>query len=158
MNGPPRAQVKLDYSERYQLAGHAFDTTRKAEWIVELLAREPVAGVVIQEPADVSIEALSAVHDPRYIAAVRTGKPIDLCIYNAGMDPHENCNIRGLTGITTAILVAREHLVFGWCRDRRVPIVFVLAGGYTGGRLDQMALAALHRLTIEQAASTSLQS
>lgn len=80
---------------------------------------------------------------------------IDLCLYNAGMDPHENCAIGGLPGITAAVLAERERLVFGWCRGRQIPIAFVLAGGYTGGRLDQAGLAALHRLTIEQAATAS---
>jgi len=292
--------LQLYYSDRYQLAGHAFDTTRKAAWIVESLEREPVAGVVIHEPEDVSLDDLNRVHDPRYISAVRTGAPddlatsmgfpwdpglwpmvlasnggvveatraalvdgvagslssglhharrdhgagfctfnglvlaawtahrqdaetvlildvdahcgggthsltrdlawvihadvsvngfdrynstpnqtlsvvresahyleviqeqlsgleergtIDLCIYNAGMDPDERSAIGGLSGISTAILEERERLVFDWCRRRRIPIVFVMAGGYTGTNLDRAGLAALHRLTIEAAAA-----
>ena len=61
----------------------------------------------------------------------------DLCLYNAGMDPFEGCNIGGLPGITSAVLRAREQLVFDWCRERELPIAFVLAGGYAGGILDQ---------------------
>lgn len=72
----------------------------------------------------------------------------DLCLYNAGMDPHENCDIGGLSGITTEILAARERIVFEWCRDRSIPIAFVLAGGYSGPRLDENELIELHRLTL----------
>jgi acetoin utilization deacetylase AcuC-like enzyme len=290
--------VRLYYSDRYLLAGYAFDTTRKAAWIVESLEREPVAGVVIHEPQDVSLDDLNWVHDARYTTAVRIGEPrelatsmgfpwdpglwpmvlasnggvveatraalldgvagslssglhharrdhgagfctfnglalaawtahrlgaktvlildldahcgggthaitrdlawvihvdvsvngfdrydstphqtlsivsestrylgviqeqlnrigeretVDLCIYNAGMDPHESSAIGGLSGISTAILEERERMVFSWCRGRQIPIVFVMAGGYTGKDLDRVGLAALHRLTIEQA-------
>ena len=292
--------MKLYYSDRYQLAGHAFDTTRKAAWIAESLELKPVDGVVIHEPKDLSLDDLNWVHDARYITAVRTGEPrelaqsmgfhwdpglwpmvlasnggvveatratlvdgvagslssglhharrdhgsgyctfnglalaawtahrqgaetvlildvdahcgggthamtsdldwvihvdvsvnsfdrydstpnqtlsivsestrylgviqeqlgrleergtIDLCIYNAGMDPHESSAIGGIPGISTAILEERERMVFSWCRRRQIPIVFVMAGGYTGADLDRIGLAALHRLTIEAAAA-----
>ncbi len=52
----------------------------------------------------------------------------DLCLYNAGMDPHEDCAIGGLTGITRAVLAEREQLVFAWCRAHHLPVAFVLAG------------------------------
>ncbi len=44
-------------------------------------------------------------------------------------------------------------MVFAWARDQRVPIAFVLAGGYLGPRLDRDGLVALHRLTVEAAAA-----
>jgi acetoin utilization deacetylase AcuC-like enzyme len=77
----------------------------------------------------------------------------DLCLYNAGMDPHEDCPVGGLRGITGETLAARERLVFGWARAHRTPIAFVLAGGYLGPQLDVDALVALHRLTLEAAAA-----
>jgi len=77
-----------------------------------------------------------------------------LCIYNAGMDPFEGCPTGGLAGVTREILAARERRVFGWCRDRRISIAFVLAGGYIGARLTQDELVALHRLTLEAAVSS----
>jgi len=77
----------------------------------------------------------------------------DLCLYNAGMDPHEDCLIGGLPGITDAILAEREQLVFRWCLRRGLPIAFVPAGGYIGGRLDIPHLVALHRLTLAAAAA-----
>jgi len=78
----------------------------------------------------------------------RTRIAFDLCLYNAGMDPHENCDVGGLAGITNEILAKREHIVFEWCRRRALPVAFVLAGGYTGARLDKSELVDLHRLTL----------
>jgi acetoin utilization deacetylase AcuC-like enzyme len=75
----------------------------------------------------------------------------DLCIYNAGMDADERCEVGGLPGIDAAMLKKREAIVFGWAKSRGVPIAFVLAGGYSGTTLSQDELVALHRLTIESA-------
>ena len=75
----------------------------------------------------------------------------DLCIYNAGMDPHEDCTTGGLRGITDAVLAEREKVVFNWCRSRHLPVAFVLAGGYASLRLDEAKLVALHRLTLAEA-------
>lgn len=75
----------------------------------------------------------------------------DLCIYNAGMDADERCEVGGLPGIDAAILKKREAIVFDWAKSRGVPIAFVLAGGYSGTTLSQDELVALHRLTIESA-------
>ena len=76
------------------------------------------------------------------------GPAFDLCLYNAGMDPYAGCPNGGLPGISEDILADRERLVFAWCRERRIPIAFVLAGGYIGNRLPAAGLVALHRLTI----------
>ena len=80
------------------------------------------------------------------------GDVFDLCLYNAGMDPHTRCSIGGLAGINEWILAERERLVFAWCQGRGLPIAFVLAGGYIGQRLDQRGLVELHRLTLSAAA------
>ncbi len=79
----------------------------------------------------------------------------DLCLYNAGMDPYEHCEIGGLAGITAHILAERERIVFDWCRERRIPVAFVLAGGYVGSELDESGLVDLHRLTLSSAACGS---
>ena len=81
--------------------------------------------------------------------------PFGLCLYNAGMDPYQDCPIGGLPGITAPILAEREALVFGWCQARRLPIAFVQAGGYVGQRLDVDRLVSLHRLTLSAARSTA---
>jgi acetoin utilization deacetylase AcuC-like enzyme len=289
--------MRLFYSPEYAGAAHAFETTRKATWILESMQRHPIEGVVLQIPEPLAIEALLEVHDPAYIEAVRTGEPrrlaesqrfpwdpglwpmvlasnggmvaaalaalqdgvagslssglhharrhrghgyctfnglvlaakaalrtgassvlildldahcgggtakmigddpriaqidvsvcrfdpyepggrcqsaiisdaeaylptierflaeapdFDLCLYNAGMDPHEHSD-GGLRGITQTVLEERERLVFSWCRDRRIPVAFALAGGYLSKRLDREGLVTLHRLTIEEAART----
>jgi acetoin utilization deacetylase AcuC-like enzyme len=77
----------------------------------------------------------------------------DLCIYNAGMDPHEGCSIGGLLGITKETLAEREKQVFEWCNRRALPLAFVPAGGYVGLDLDEAGLVELHRLTLAHAAS-----
>ncbi|MEW2481719.1 hypothetical protein AB0876_19210 [Mycobacterium sp. NPDC049093] len=78
-------------------------------------------------------------------------RPFDLCLYNAGMDPYEGCSVGGLAGITAQMIAEREHLVFDWCRCRRIPVCFVLAGGYVGPRLTESVLVNLHRQTIASA-------
>jgi len=80
----------------------------------------------------------------------------DLCLYNAGMDPCEECSIGGKQGVTRQMLADRERLVFDWCRKRRLPIAFVLAGGYVSRRLDRHSLVDLHRLTLSCAAHTGV--
>lgn len=80
----------------------------------------------------------------------------DLCLYNAGMDPHQYCPVGGLPGMDARLLARREATVFSWCAKRRLPIAFVLAGGYIGPQLDRDVLVGLHRLTLQAAANSSL--
>ncbi len=81
-------------------------------------------------------------------------RPFDLCLYNAGMDPHQHCPVGGLPGIDARLLARREQRVFSWCAQRKLPVAFVLAGGYIGPNLDQAGLVALHRLTLQAAAAS----
>jgi acetoin utilization deacetylase AcuC-like enzyme len=83
-----------------------------------------------------------------------SGIQFDLCIYNAGMDPFEGSGIGGMRGITREMLSDREQAVFAWCRERGLPVAFVLAGGYISSQLDEQALVGLHRLTVSHAAAT----
>ena len=76
---------------------------------------------------------------------------IDLVIYNAGMDPHEDCSTGGADGITTSVLAQREEMVFVWAKEHEIPVSFVLAGGYSGRKLTRSQLVDLHRLTIQAA-------
>lgn len=102
-----------------------------------------------------SLDVISRVED--YLPVLRRrlaaldDTPLDLVVLNAGMDPHEDCGIGGLPEMTAAVLAERERTVFDWARARGIGVAFVLAGGYTGGRLDREALVALHRLTIRSA-------
>ena len=75
---------------------------------------------------------------------------VQILIYNAGMDPFEGCSIGGLPGITREVLQQREKLVADWCRENKVPALYVLAGGYAGPKLDLEGVARLHLLTISE--------
>ena len=99
----------------------------------------------------------------RYLATIQgrldelASSDFDICLYNAGMDPHEGCPLGGLRGVTTEMLQQREQLVFEWCRAQGLPISFVLAGGYVGPNLDAAGLTALHRFTLDAAAQMPVQ-
>ena len=108
--------------------------------------------LVIVEASSEYLPAIRRILDD----ADRRSEQFDLCLYNAGMDPFEDCSIGGLAGITREILAERERLVFEWSAERRLPIAFVVAGGYIGSRLDQSGLVALHRLTVSAASETRL--
>ena len=97
---------------------------------------------------------LSAIEQALHDVEVK-GDRFGLCLYNAGMDPYEGCAIGGREGITEPTLAARETMVFRWCRERSLPVAFVLAGGYIGSRLSQQGLVRLHRLTVSAAAAIS---
>ena len=82
------------------------------------------------------------------LATISDPGSIDVAIYNAGMDPHEQAG--GVAGITTEMLAEREDRVFLWAARHNVPMAWVLAGGYTHG-MSLGELAGLHRLTAEAA-------
>ena len=92
-------------------------------------------------------EYLATIRDE--LADIAEPGAIDLVIYNAGMDPHEDAG--GVSGIDTVMLAEREDLVFSWLADHDLPCAFAMAGGYDGG-VDIDGLVDLHRLTIERAA------
>ncbi len=89
-----------------------------------------------------------------YIEAVKLAlahiKDVDALIYNAGMDPFEDCSTGGMPGITREVLCERERLVAQWCEDTQTPAMFVLAGGYGGKNLDLDGVARLHLPTIRE--------
>jgi acetoin utilization deacetylase AcuC-like enzyme len=70
--------MKIFYSPSYTIAAHSFETTRKSGWIAESLAREPIRGIEPLAPEPTSAAALSRVHDPKYVDAVRNGNPREL--------------------------------------------------------------------------------
>ncbi len=75
---------------------------------------------------------------------------IEFLVYNAGMDPFEDCGIGGMHSITREVLEERERLVAQWCIDTKTPALFVLAGGYGGKKLDLEGVARLHLPTIRE--------
>jgi acetoin utilization deacetylase AcuC-like enzyme len=133
----------------------------------ELVGRHPSVRI-----ADIAVDAfdhyepapgnsLEMVRDPAtYLPTLRrrleslSKEDFGLVLYNAGMDPHQHCPVGGLAGIDELILAQRERIVFEWCRQRKLPVAFVLAGGYIGPKLSQDKLVALHRLTLSAAVNT----
>ena len=98
---------------------------------------------------------LKMVNDPSvYLDEVKKAlthlEGVDFLVYNAGMDPFEDCRIGGMRGITREILEERERLVAQWCLDTKTPALFTLAGGYTGTNLDLEGVARLHLSTIRE--------
>jgi acetoin utilization deacetylase AcuC-like enzyme len=90
--------------------------------------------------------ALSSVEDP---------KAFDLVIYNTGVDPHEDCPTGGAKGVSAEVLRSRDARVIDWAANMALPLAFVFAGGYVGGRMTKERLVGLHRQTIEVAAGSS---
>jgi acetoin utilization deacetylase AcuC-like enzyme len=103
------------------------------------------------KPLAKSRHFIEVVDNPEhYIATVRKAlkmlEGVEFLIYNAGMDTHENAG--GLEGVTLDIIKQREALVVEWARERNVPIVFALAGGYTWSGLTLKEVAELHLETV----------
>ncbi|MFW0793309.1 hypothetical protein AAFP30_05815 [Gordonia sp. CPCC 205515] len=67
--------MKLYYHPDYVAAAYGFDTTRKSGWIADSLASDPIEGVEVTAPTPLTVRDLTRVHDPEYVAAVRTGTP-----------------------------------------------------------------------------------
>jgi len=98
---------------------------------------------------------LKMVNDPSvYLDEVKQAlthlEGIEFLVYNAGMDPFEDCGTGGMRGITREVLEERERLVAQWCIDTKTPALFTLAGGYTGRNLDLEGVARLHLPTIRE--------
>ena len=80
--------------------------------------------------------------------AAAAGFRADIVFYNAGVDPHGQDRL-GRLALSDAGLRARDALVLGWARARRLPVAGVLGGGYDG---DPARLAARHAILFEEAA------
>src|SRR5262249_61780036 len=84
--------VRVYYSPGYVGSGYAFDTTRKARWIVDSLSESLVPGIELAAPDPLTREQVAAVHDPGYVRAVETGLPRDLAesqgfVWDSGLWP-----------------------------------------------------------------------
>jgi len=137
--------------------------------LIGLLRDQNIDGI---EQVDVSVSSFDQYHNApfaqlkivggsEYLATIEQSlsdiadpQSIDLVIYNAGMDPHEKAG--GVTGINNEVIRQREAMVFEWAKSRNLPIVWVLAGGYSGGSFTKRDVAALHRITVEEAARVYL--
>lgn len=137
--------------------------------LIGLLRDQNVDGI---EQVDVSVSSFDQYHNAPFaqlkivgaseylptieqsLADIADPQSIDLVIYNAGMDPHEKAG--GVTGINDEVIRRREAMVFEWAKSHNLPIVWVLAGGYSGGSFTKRRVADLHRITAEEAARVYL--
>jgi acetoin utilization deacetylase AcuC-like enzyme len=82
------ADLPVYYSADYTLAGHDFDTTRKATWVADSLRDRPIEGVRLVEPRPLTADEVAQVHAREYVDAVRTGEPRHLAESQGfGWDP-----------------------------------------------------------------------
>ncbi len=76
---------------------------------------------------------------------ILSGLNADLLIYQAGADAHLWDPLGGW--MTSLQMRLRDRLVFRWCRDNGVPVVWNLAGGY---QQDFQSVLDLHHATLEE--------
>jgi len=89
-----------------------------------------------KESSDLDVALPDGCQDGDYAAALeqaldelaRRFEP-GLVIYLAGADPHEGDRL-GRLKLSYDGLEARDRRVFDWCFSRRLPVAFVMAGGY----------------------------
>lgn len=102
-----------------------------------------------KEPSDLDVELPDGCTDPDYLQALEQALDTleqrfapQLIFYLAGADPHEGDRL-GRLAVTHDGLEARDRRVFDWAWQRRIPLVFAMAGGY-GRNLDDTVLAQLN--------------
>lgn len=95
-----------------------------------------------KEPSDLDVELPDGCGDAEYLEALEhalleLSHRFDpgLVIFLAGADPHEGDRL-GRLNLSFDGLEARDRRVFDWAWQRRVPLVFAMAGGY-GHDLEQ---------------------
>jgi acetoin utilization deacetylase AcuC-like enzyme len=82
-----------------------------------------------------------------HLPRVLDGHRPDVVFYLAGADPYEGDRL-GRLKLTIDGLRARDRMVFAACRDRGVPVVVVMSGGYAD---DVDAIVDIHANTIREA-------
>ena len=99
-----------------------------------------------KEQSSVDVGLWSGATDQEYLGSLRGCIPRlydefgpDLVIYLAGADPYEHDQLGGLR-LTQRGLRARDVLVIGEARRRRIPVAVVLAGGYAAEFEDTVAI------------------
>ena len=89
-----------------------------------------------KEPSDLDVELPDGCGDAEYLEALeRSLEELErrfdpgLVIYLAGADPHEGDRL-GRLKLTFDGMEARDRRVMDWAWTRRLPLAFVMAGGY----------------------------
>ena len=85
--------------------------------------------------SDLDVGLADGANDAEYLSRLERALPAvfesspELVVYVAGADPYRNDRLGGLA-MTFAGLRERDRMVFSAARDRHLPVVVVLAGGY----------------------------
>lgn len=103
---------------------------------VDFVAHYTTGGHALHEDADRFLEEI-----PQILDAMNP----NLLIYQAGADAHLWDPLGGW--MTSLQMRTRDRLVFEWCRRRKVPVVWNLAGGY---QEDFQSVLDLHHATLEE--------
>lgn len=89
-----------------------------------------------KETSDLDVALPDGCGDVEYLAALEYALEAleqrcapGLVLFLAGADPHEGDRL-GRLKLTFEGLQTRDRRVFDWCHVRRIPVVFVMAGGY----------------------------
>ncbi|RZJ55695.1 MAG: histone deacetylase [Acidovorax sp.] len=89
-----------------------------------------------KEASDLDVELPDGCTDNAYLEALSQALDAlehrfapEMVFYLAGADPHEGDRL-GRLGLTHDGLEARDRHVFDWAWQRRLPLVFAMAGGY----------------------------
>jgi acetoin utilization deacetylase AcuC-like enzyme len=110
-----------------------------------------------KERSDLDIELPDGTGDAVYLEMLEEGvhralalSNPDLAIYLAGADPYVGDRL-GRMALTMTGLAERDRLVLGLCRDERIPVAVVMAGGYAK---DVRDIVAIHLQTVRIAGET----
>jgi acetoin utilization deacetylase AcuC-like enzyme len=107
-----------------------------------------------KETSDLDVTFEDGAGDDEYLAALDAHLPAvldrhrpDVVFYLAGADPYEGDRL-GRLQLTIEGLRARDRRVFEACRDRALPVVVAMSGGYAP---DVGAIVTIHTNTIREA-------
>jgi acetoin utilization deacetylase AcuC-like enzyme len=107
-----------------------------------------------KETSDLDVTFDDGAGDDEYLAAlaqhlpgVLDGHRPDIVFYLAGADPYEGDRL-GRLKLTVDGLRTRDRLVFDACRERGLPVVITMSGGYCP---DVDAIVTIHTNTIREA-------
>lgn len=100
----------------------------------------------VKETSDLDIGLPDDAGDAEYLPALEKALNVifsemnpQFAIYVAGTDPFETDQLGGLR-LTRAGMMARERMVFRFCRDGNTPVMVVLGGGYAKDLADTVDL------------------
>lgn len=101
---------------------------------------------LVKPPADCDLPLDDGVEDVEYLAILGPALEAalaeflpDILFYVSGADPYHDDLLGGLA-LTFEGLFARDELVFRAARDRRIPVVATLAGGYARRMQDTVTI------------------